>query len=129
MEGLIRILILLFLLLTGRQEPTVPPPVVVETIRSATQIDSVEAVILESLPAQIDLVISGSQPDGCDFPVQVVQARNANSVTVEIFRDVPLGVMCPAMLREYHETIRLEGTFESGRYSIRVNDFELEVTV
>jgi hypothetical protein len=130
MDILIRLLIILFMLFFGiRQSPDTPAPEPEETIHALTHIDSVQAMILRSFPAQINLVISGYQPDGCDFPVQVIQRREGNTVTVEIFREVPLAVMCPAVLREYNESIHLDGSFEPGTYTIHVNDFTLEVTV
>lgn len=139
-EIIIRILILLFALFFGVQGEvgsppppvvaTVPPPVSgEETFRSLTVIENVEALLLESFPVQINLQVSGYQPDGCDFPVQVEQRREGNQVFVEIYRDVPLAVMCPAMLLEYNETIHLEGGFESGTYTIYVNDQTIEVTI
>ncbi len=132
MDIIIRVITLFFLLLSGAgTEQSVPPspPSSEETFRSPTTIESVDALIMESFPAQISLKISGYQPDGCDFPVQVTQRREGNTITVEIFRDVPLAVMCPAMLITYDDTIKLDGTFEPGTYTILVNDFTLEVTV
>jgi hypothetical protein len=129
-----RIIITLFLLLTGAQIPSGAPPVDVpqeagETFRSPTIIDNVDALILESFPAQIHLAVTGSQSDGCDYPVQVEQRRDGNTITVEIFREVPLAVMCPMVLLPYEDTIPLEGTFESGTYTINVNNYTLEVTI
>jgi hypothetical protein len=132
MDIIIRIIALFFLLLSGagtEQSAPPPPPSSEETFRSPTTIESVDALIMESFPAQISLKISGYQPDGCDFPVQVTQRREGSTITVEIFRDVPLAVMCPAMLITYDDTLKLDGTFEPGTYTILVNDFTLEVTV
>lgn len=136
MEALIRLLIALFLLLAGAGQSVEPPMAQVPpgaseepTIYSATMIDSVEAMLLESYPVQIRLNVSGSQPDGCDYPVQVRQQREGNTVTVEIFRELPLGVICPMMLLPYNDTIALEGGFEIGTYTIHVNDYTLEVII
>jgi hypothetical protein len=139
MEIIIRLLILLFLAIFGvsSQESSAPPPVVEvtpvtppeETFESLTHIDSVEALVLESFPVQLQLHIIGAQPDGCDFPVQIEQQRDGNAITLKIFREVPLTVMCPAVLINYDETITLEGTFEPGTYTIDVNGFVIEVTI
>lgn len=132
-EIIIRILILLFSLFLGVEQevspPMTPPTSGEETFRSLTVIESVDALLLESFPVQINLQVSGYQPDGCDFPVQVEQWREGNEVFVEIYRDMPLAVMCPAVLVEYEATIPLEGGFESGTYSIHVNDQTIEVTI
>ncbi len=130
MDILIRLLIILFTLVFGAQTSTVPPTPDPETTRqSPTQITDVQAVILTSFPAQINLTITGYQPDGCGFPVQVEQHREGNTVTVNICRIMPMSVMCPMVVLPYDESIHLDGSFESGTYTIHVNDFTLEVTV
>jgi inhibitor of cysteine peptidase len=86
-------------------------------------------MLLESFPVQINLQVSGYQPDGCDFPVQVEQRRQGNEVFVDIYREVPLAVMCPAVVLPYEEIIPLEGGFESGTYTIHVNDQVVEVQI
>jgi hypothetical protein len=109
-----------------------PPPVAEEvpgTFKSPTIIDDVQGLILESFPAQIVLQVSGSQPDGCEYPVIVTQRRDGNTVLVEIYREASAAAMCPMMLVPYNEGIKLDGTFEPGTYTIHVNDFTLEVTV
>lgn len=139
-EIIIRVLILLLSLFLGVEQEvnpppppiavTVPPPASEEqTFRSLTVIESVDALLLESFPVQIHLQVSGYQPDGCDFPVQVEQRREGNEVFVEIYRDVPLAVMCPAMLVAYEGAVHLDGGFESGTYLIHVNDQTIEVTI
>ncbi|HLU08157.1 MAG TPA: hypothetical protein VK003_00685 [Oceanobacillus sp.] len=131
-EIFIRILVLLLYLFLGVEQevrPPTPPTSGEETFRSYTVIESVDALLLESFPVQINLEVSGYQPDGCDFPVQVEQRREGSEVFVEIYRDVPLAVMCPAMLVGYEATIHLDGGFESGTYTIHVNDQTIEVTI
>ncbi|MCC6804738.1 MAG: hypothetical protein IT319_17780 [Anaerolineae bacterium] len=130
MDTLIRLLIILFLSwFTVQDSPVETTPEPAPTQYTYTTITDVQAITLRSFPAQINLVISGYQPDGCDIPVQVSQRREGNTVYVDIYRDLPQSVMCPAILREYSESIHLDGFFESGTYTIRVNDFTLEVTV
>lgn len=128
MDTLFRLLIILFLSYFNVQG-TGSRPEPEATFRSLTQITDVQAIILESFPAQINLTVTGYQPDGCDFPVQVEQRRDGNTVTLDIYRDVPPDVMCPMILLPYTATLHLDGGFESGTYTIRVNDYELEVTV
>ncbi len=98
-----------------------------DTFENLTVIESVEALVLESFPYQISLNVIGYQPDGCDFPVQVVQTREGNRVQVKIYRNVPLAVLCTMQLVPYRETIRLDGTFEGGSYVIEVNDKVIEL--
>ena len=126
---LILTLLLAFFVPVDSSSTPVSPPTGEETFRSHTVIDKVDALLLESFPVQIHLRVTGYQSDGCDYPVQVEQRREGNAVFVEIYRELPLAVACPAVLREYEATIALEGGFEPGTYTIHVNDQVIEVTV
>ncbi len=105
---------------------TVLPPegnfMVVDTV-----IENVDVVVLESFPMQLQLEITGYQPDGCDFPVNVQQRVNNNAVTLHIFRNVPPDVLCPMALVPYEETIMVDGSFEGGTVTIEVNEFSTEI--
>ncbi len=93
------------------------------------QIDSVEALILESFPPQVNLLVRGIQPDGCMYPVLIDQQRDGDTITVEIYRELPPDIMCTMQIVAYEETISL-GALESGRtYTISVNGFTLQVTL
>lgn len=91
------------------------------TNKVMTNINSVSVNVMESFPMQISLDVSGEHPDGCDYPVKVDQSRSGNTVTISVYREVPNDVMCPMMLNPYDATIKLDGTFESGSYTIKVN--------
>jgi hypothetical protein len=113
-------------------QPIFPTPTPVEEadmVQVPHVIESVDALLLESFPVQIQLHVTGYQPDGCEFPVQVEQQRDGNDVTVRIYRTVPVDVVCPLMIVGYDEMIRLEGGFESGTYTIDVNGTTVEVTI
>ena len=140
MDILIRILIwLLMMVFTPLSSISIQEPPIIdtwpaplpeeETVRSLTVIESVDALLMESFPVQINLNVTGFQPDGCDFPVVVDQRREGNEVFVDIYREMPLAVMCPAVLRSYEATIHLDGGFEPGMYTIHVNDQVIEVTI
>ena len=86
-----------------------------------TNIMSVDARVMESYPMRISLEVRGEHPDGCDLPVHVSQSRAGNSVAVEVYREVPADMLCPMILRPYQDDIMLDGDFEAGRYTIRVN--------
>jgi hypothetical protein len=92
-------------------------------------IEKVDATIRESLPAQVSLQVSGYQPDGCKFPVQVEQRREGNTVYVKIYRNIPNGVRCTMQLVTYSDTIALDGTFPTGEYTIDVNGTQITVKV
>lgn len=92
-----------------------------------TVIESVEVLVLESFPMQLQLEIAGYQPDGCEFPVIVEQRVEDNTVSLHIYRDVPSDVLCPMALVPYEETISIDGTFEGGTVTIEVNEFSTEI--
>ena len=92
-----------------------------DTTRVMTNINTVTVNVMESSPMQISLEVSGEHPDGCDLPVRVGQSRDGNTVEIEIYREVPNDMMCPMILNPYEATIQLEGTFDSGNYTITVN--------
>ena len=101
----------------------------VEGVQSLTVIEKVETQVSSSVPATVTLQISGYQPDGCKFPVQVTQTRVGNSVTVQIFRLKPKDMLCTMELNPYNATITLEGTFDSGTYTVDVNGTVVEVKI
>ena len=101
----------------------------VEGVQSLTIIEKIETQVSASVPATITLQVSGYQPDGCTFPVQVQQTRAADQVTIKIFRIVPKDVMCTMELNPNNDTITLDGTFDSGTYSVDVNGTVVVVKV
>ena len=94
-----------------------------------TVVEKVDALIMESYPAQISLHVTGYQPDGCTFPVQVEQTREGNMVSVKIYRILPPDIMCTMQLVPYDENIKLDGSFESGEYTIDVNGMVVTVNI
>ncbi|MBZ0303035.1 MAG: hypothetical protein K8J31_25035 [Anaerolineae bacterium] len=127
-EILIRLLMVFFFGFAAVSQP-VPRPETPPIYRSYTNILNVEVIVMESFPMQVRLHISGEHPEGCDLPVIVEQQRSGNTVTVEVYREVPADVMCPMILRPYDDTIALDGTFEPGDYTFKVNDFTVEQTL
>lgn len=86
-------------------------------------IENVEVLVLESFPPQLVLRVSGMQPDGCEYPVQIVQQVEGNQVTVRIFREMPQDAICPMIAMMFNEEIRIDGTFSGGTVNIQVNQF------
>ncbi len=109
--------------------PPEPTPVTLPPTRSMTTIRDVQVIVLESSPMQVQLHVTGEQPDGCELPVQVDQQREGNTVTLSIYRDLPGDVFCPMVLQPYEDSIMLDGTFEPGDYVFIVNDFVVEQTL
>lgn len=105
-----------------QMQPTVPPAEAGDTMQVPVTINSVDVQTLESMPPQIQLSIRGSV-DGCEFPVQIEQSRDENTVRLDVFREMPVGIACPMILVIFEDTVILNGTFDAGqRYTLRVND-------
>ncbi len=127
---------LLFLLFFGISSSTGSAPAPSEatvqpspgdTVRIDTVIESVEPLILESYPMQLQLNVTGYQSNGCDYPVQVEQAMDGNNIIVRIFIEMPLAVTCPAVIVPYDATIPIDGSFTGGSYTIIVNNVTTQV--
>ncbi len=130
----------LFAFLGVRQSAVVVAPVeaqaqqaqtgeVVDGKESFTVIEKIETQVSTGLPATVTMQISGYHPDGCRFPAQVQQTRSGDQVTVKIFRIVPKDVLCTMDLNPYNDTIILDGTFDSGTYTVDVNGTVVVVKV
>jgi hypothetical protein len=103
-----------------------------ETIRSLHVIQSVDVLVRESFPPQYVLQVRGYQPDGCMAAVQVTQrVGEGRTLYVEIFRTLPLAVMCPAVVEDYAENIVIEADLSDnpGTWTVFVNDYEVEIDV
>lgn len=91
-------------------------------------ITDVQVLIAESFPVQVLLQITGYQPDGCTFPVQVDHIVEGRTVTVDIYRVLPIDIMCAAVIVDYNETLNL-GSLPAGRYTFIVNEVVVEADV
>jgi hypothetical protein len=121
---LLLLISLLFLGTTSTVQTTPPPPEA--TFQIDAVIESVDPLILESYPMQLQLHITGYQ-DGCDYPTLVEQTVTGDKIYIHIYREVPLAVACPAIAVPYDETIAIDGAFTGGTYNIVVNTFITQV--
>ncbi|MDX1992288.1 MAG: hypothetical protein SF029_07855 [bacterium] len=89
-------------------------------------INDVDVLIMESFPPsappQVSLEITGYIPDGCTAETQLVQRQTGNTITIELYRELPPDAMCPMVISDYQENIAL-GALRPGRYTINVNGY------
>ena len=97
------------------------PDLLVEPI----QIDSVEVIVMESAPPLASAHVRGILGDGCSTLQSVTQARSGNAVTLTILRQRPKDAICTQIAKLYDAVIRLDGQYPQGRYTLRVNGFEV----
>ncbi len=102
---------------------------VIASDKVLTNILSVDVNVSETDPPRISLDVYGEHPDGCEYPVRVEQSRDGSTVSIEVFRNVPADVFCPMILKPYQGAILLEGSFESGAYTIKVNSHTQSVNL
>jgi inhibitor of cysteine peptidase len=88
------------------------------------QIDSVEVLILESFPVQVNARVQGTLGDGCTSMGEMTQQRNGNEITVTITANHSGAETCTMIAQLLDETIPLEGEFPTGEYVLRVNGVE-----
>ncbi|MDX2161993.1 MAG: hypothetical protein SF162_11760 [bacterium] len=134
MEILLRLLILvLTALFAGRTDSVSGPPPQDDdqpTFESFMVIENVTPTLLESAPPQVRLNVTGYQPDGCVYPVEVRQSRVENMIRIEIFRVMPLAAMCSMQIVPYQAEIMVEARFDApGAYTIIVNEYMLDITL
>ena len=130
-EILVRLLLGIFLWFFGvsatPQRPPEPPLGGTYTVPSI--IDSAEVNIMRSDPVTVSLTVTGQHPDGCEVPVIIEQGRSDNTITVNIYRELPADLMCAMILQPYEDTILLDGNFAPGNYVITVNGLTIEFTI
>lgn len=129
-EWIIRGLIIAFIafMSLGESGPlrpqTAPQPPETGLIRVPHFIESVEVGRYPSVaayPAPLYITVRATL-DGCDYPTQIEQRQEGNTLYVDIFRQMPADVMCPMIAKLYEAEIPLEGTFDQGTYTIIVNN-------
>lgn len=70
----------------------------------------------------VEVLIKGAFPDACTELSSVSQGRAGNLIRVELDMRRPQGVLCASVVRPYRFYLALEGTYEPGHYSLRINE-------
>ena len=95
-----------------------------EFIIADLPINDISVEILESLPIQVHIVVSGSLSDACTTINEITQQRDGNAINVHITTKRPKDEFCAQVIKEVEERIPLEGGFLPGRYKVIVNEVE-----
>lgn len=124
---------LLFLCLTlatasCASSPTTPPPSPSDTNLRTDEttplhVDDAIVMVGTSRPAQVSLQVKGSLPDPCSAVAAVTQRREGNKVIVSIPVRRGTGI-CAQMIQPTTVSVRLDGAFESGSYTVVINGVE-----
>jgi hypothetical protein len=85
-------------------------------------VDSVQLLILESFPVQVNVLARGELPNGCTTVDEITTQSSGNEFQVTITTIRPGGVACTEALVPFEETISLDVLgLDAGQYSVSVN--------
>lgn len=118
--ALVIVLVAFVLIRKNKKEEAMP-----EYTIGQAQVDSVDILIKESFPVQVDVLVKGNLPDGCteigDAKQQLV--GKTFNINLETRKLKDADVMCTQALVPYTETIALENVvgISAGVYTVDVN--------
>jgi Predicted secreted protein len=103
-----------------------------EYIYGTANVETVQAMTLESFPVQIRVVAEGYLPDGCTEINEIKTEREENNFNINISTKRPKDAICTQEIIPFNETIPLDVQgLKAGNYTINVNgvkgSFELAV--
>ena len=95
-------------------------------------VDSIDILIMESMPVQVSVVVRGNLPDGCTSIGQATTERDDKTLVVTLTTQRPVDAMCTQALVPYEQTVPLDvAGLPAGVYTVTVNGvsdtFELAV--
>jgi hypothetical protein len=105
---------------------TAPSPVTREGLVTVT---AATMTVTTSLPASVTVQVLGTVPDGCTEVAGVTQQRGGSLVTITVRSRRTTDGPCTTALKNVEASVRLDGTFAAGTYTVRVNgtDWTLRV--
>ena len=111
-------------------QPTRTPPGGV--IHGEAVVETIDILILESFPVQVNVVARGHLPDGCTEIDEIGQERSEKAFEVTITTARPADAVCTQALEPFEESILLDvHGLPAGSYTVDVNGatgvFELAV--
>ena len=100
-----------------------PTAVTVDTpLQQEATVDSIEILILESFPVQVNVRARGDLPDGCTSIDSVETSQTGTTFNINITTMRETGELCTEALVPFEETISLDVLgLSAGTYSVNVN--------
>lgn len=91
-------------------------------LTGTAQIDTIDLLILESFPVQVNAHVVGWLGDGCTTLDQITQVREENTFKVTITTARPAEAICTMQLVGFEETISLDvAGLPAGTYTVDIN--------
>lgn len=125
--ALVAILIIFVLVRNSKKEKEVTYDI------SMAPVESVDVLMKESFPVQVDLLVKGYLPDPCtelgNIREQLV--GNVFNVSLEMRKQKHTDLMCAQVIEPYETTIPLTKVLgiSAGEYTVNVNGFETKFTM
>jgi hypothetical protein len=70
----------------------------------------------------VEILVMGSLPDACMELSEVSQERLGNLINVSLMMRRPKGAICAQVVRPFRFYLELDGAFEPGPYTLKIND-------
>ena len=102
--------------------PEQEPPGDGGVVEGEAIVETIEILLLESFPVQVNVVATGYLADGCTYVDEVVTERQGDTfdVTIATVRDA--GAVCTLATVPFEQTIALDVVgLEAGTYTVDVN--------
>jgi len=94
-------------------------------IYGKANVGSLEILLLESFPLQVNAVVSGFLPDGCSAIHEITQERVDNTIELVITTSREIDAVCTQALVPFEEVISLDVLdLPAGEYTVLVNGVE-----
>ncbi|MCP5097827.1 MAG: hypothetical protein GY943_19950 [Chloroflexi bacterium] len=107
---------------TNTELPPTNTPISSEPIRANAPVDSIEILILESFPVQINVRAQGELSDGCTTIDDVTTTSSGNTFDTTITTLRESGQLCTEAVVPYEELIPLDvNGLPAGTYTVSVN--------
>jgi uncharacterized protein YceK len=75
----------------------------------------------DAATTQVEVLIKGAFPDACTQLHSVDQQRAEHILNVTLDMRRPRGVLCASVVRPYRFYLLLDGLYEPGHYSLKIN--------
>lgn len=63
------------------------------------------AEVVKADDGSLSFIVRGDFPDGCEADIQVYPERVGVAWFIDIYRELPIGVMCPAVMQPFEQSI------------------------
>jgi inhibitor of cysteine peptidase len=91
-------------------------------VEGEATVETVEILLLESFPVQVNVVVTGYLADGCTQIDEVITERQGDTFDVTITTTRDADAVCTQAIVPFEQTIELDVlSLEAGTYTVDVN--------